>query len=176
MTKKFTKTRIVTESAILIAMAFVLSLFKLWRMPMGGSVTVVSMLPILLIGYRHGLGWGLISGLVYSLLQFVESPYFLTPVQLLLDYVLAFTVLGVTGFFRDKKYGFQIGTILGIFGRFICLVLSGVIFYGMYAADAGFESPLVYSIVYNGSYLLPELILTLIVGTIVVGVLKKRRL
>jgi thiamine transporter len=176
MEKKFSKTRIIIECAILIAMAFVLSLIKVWRMPMGGSITVVSMLPILLIGYRHGAAWGLLSGFIYSILQFIESPYFLTPVQFLLDYVLAFTVLGVTGFFRAKKYGFQIGTILGVAGRFICHVLSGVIFFAEYAAEAGFESPLVYSIAYNGSVMIPELVITLIVGTVVVQVLKKMKL
>ncbi|NLM62546.1 MAG: energy-coupled thiamine transporter ThiT [Clostridiales bacterium] len=176
MEKRLTKTRVVIECAILIAMAFVLSLIKIWRMPMGGSITLVSMLPILLIGYRHGLAWGLISGFVYSILQFIESPYFLTPVQFLLDYVFPFTVLGVAGFFRGKGLGFQIGAVLGIGGRFISHVLSGVIFFAEYAADAGFESPLLYSVVYNGSIMLPELVVTLIVGTIVVEMLRKMKL
>ena len=76
MKREYSKVRALTESAVLIAMAFILSLLKLWKMPLGGSITPVSMLPILLIGYRHGPAWGLISGLGYSILQFIERPYF----------------------------------------------------------------------------------------------------
>jgi thiamine transporter len=139
-------------------------------MPLGGSVTLVSMLPIIIIGLRHGPVWGLCSGLVYSLLQFFQQPYFLTPFQFLLDYIFAFTALGLSGFFKGRKFGFYIGTVIGIGVRFICSFLSGAIFYGMYAADYGFASPYTYSLAYNGGYLLPELIVTLVIGTILIKI------
>jgi len=170
MEKNLTKTRILVECAILIATSYQLSFIKLWPMPMGGSVTLVSMLPIIIIGLRHGPVWGLCSGFAYSILQFIQSPYFLTPFQFLLDYVLAFSALGLSGFFKGMKYGFYAGSVVAIGGRFVSSFLSGVIFYGMYAADYGFASPYTYSLVYNGSYLLVELILTLIIGTILIKI------
>lgn len=170
MEKNMTKTRILVESAILIAMAFLLSFIKVWNMPMGGSITLVSMLPIILIGLRNGPVWGLLAGFVYALLSFIQQPYFVHPFQFLLDYILAFTVLGVSGFFRGRKYGFQVSALIGIGGRFISSFLSGVIFYGMYAADYGFASAYTYSAVYNGAYLLPELILTLVIGSILIKI------
>ena len=137
MKKNYTKVRALTESAVLIAMAFILSMMKLFPMPMGGSITPVSMLPILLIGFRHGLVWGLISGFAFSILQFIEGPYFLFPIQFLLDYTLPFTALGLTGFFRNRKYGFQVGSFIAIGIRTICHVFSGVLFFSEYAAEAG---------------------------------------
>ncbi|MGI6038865.1 MAG: energy-coupled thiamine transporter ThiT [Clostridiales bacterium] len=176
MKKSYSKIRVLTESAILIAMASLLSMIKLWSMPLGGSVTPVSMLPILLIGYRHGPVWGLISGLGYSILQFIERPYFLLPLQFLLDYTLPFTALGLVSFFRNRKYGFQIGSFISIGVRTICHVLSGVLFFGEYAAEAGFDSAVAYTFAYNLSYMIPELILTLAVGTVVIAMLKKANL
>ncbi len=164
------KTRILVESAILIAMAFLLSFIKIWNMPMGGSITLVSMLPILLIGLRRGPVWGLLAGFVYAILEFIQQPYFIHPFQFLLDYIFAFMALGLAGFFRGRKFGFQIGATIGILGRLASSFASGVIFYGMYAADYGFASAYAYSFVYNAAYLIPELILTLIVGTILIKI------
>jgi thiamine transporter len=176
MEKNIGKTRVLIESAILTAMAFLLSFIKLWSMPLGGSITLVSMLPIIIVGLRHGPVWGLCSGFVYSLLQFLQQPYFLTPFQFLLDYVIAFTGLGLSGFFRGRRYGFQVGTLVGIGVRFLSSFLSGVIFYGIYAADYGFASPYIYSLAYNGGYLLPELVITLIIGTILTRIPQLRLL
>ncbi len=176
MKREYSKVRALTESAVLIAMAFILSLLKLWKMPLGGSITPVSMLPILLIGYRHGPAWGLISGFSYSVLQFIESPYFLFPLQFLLDYTLPFTALGLAGFFRNRKYAFQVGSLVAVSARTLCHVLSGVFFFSEYAAEAGYNSAVLYTLAYNLSYMLPELILTLIVGTAVIALLKKANL
>lgn len=165
-----TKTRMLVESAIFVALGFMLSYIQLFQLPMGGSVTLVSMLPILLVGLRHGPAWGFSAGLVFSLLQFIQKPYILTPVQVLLDYFLAFSALGLSGFFKGKKYGFQLSAVIGIGARFLCSFISGVVFYGIYAADYGFASAYLYSLVYNGSYLSVELVLTLIIGTMLIKI------
>lgn len=164
------RTKPLVESALLIAMGFLLSYIQLYQMPMGGGVTLVSMLPIIIIGLRHGPVWGLSSGLAYAILQFIQKPYVLTPVQVFLDYILGFTALGLSGFFRGRKFSFQISTVVCIGVRFISSFMAGVVFYGIYAVDYGFASPYTYSLVYNGSYLLPELILTLAVGMALIKV------
>lgn len=151
-------------SALGIALALVTSYIKLWSMPMGGSVTLLSMLFICLIGYWFGLKYGLITGVAFGLLQFIIDPYMLSIPQVILDYPFAFGALGLSGFFCNKKFGLQIGYVLGVVGRFVCSTLSGVIFFADYAPDG--MNPWIYSIAYQGSYLGVELVLTLIIISI----------
>lgn len=151
-------------SALGIALALVTSYIKLWDMPIGGSVTLLSMLFICLIGYWFGLRYGIVVGMAYGLLQFVIEPTILSVPQVVLDYPLAFGALGLSGVFCNRKYGLQLGYILGVFGRFVCSTLSGVIFFADYAPEG--MHPLIYSISYQGSYLGLEMILTLIVISI----------
>ena len=120
------------------------------------------MLFICLIGYWFGLRTGLMAAAAYGILQLVVDPYIISIPQMLTDYLFAFGALGLSGIFRDKKYGLVKGYLLGIFGRFVFAFLSGVIFFGYYAADYGMSAP-VYSLVYNGSYIGAEGILTLVV-------------
>ncbi len=148
-------------SAAAIALATVTSYIKLWEMPMGGSITLMSMLFICLIGYWFGPKYGLLTGVAYGLLQFFIDPYILSIPQVLLDYPLAFGVLGLSGFFHDKKWGLQIGYVIGVLGRFVCSTLSGVIFFADYAPEG--MHPLAYSAAYQGSYLGVEGIITLII-------------
>lgn len=154
-------TKKLVYSALGIALALVTSYIKLWEMPMGGSVTLLSMFFICLIGYWFGLKYGLITGIAFGLLQFIIDPYMLSVPQVILDYPLAFGALGLSGLFCDKRFGLQIGYAIGVIGRFICSTLSGVIFFADYAPKG--MNPWVYSIVYQGSYLGTEMVITLII-------------
>lgn len=147
--------------AVAIALATVTSYIKVFEMPMGGSVTLLSMLFITLIGYWYGPKYGLVTGAAYGMLQFIIDPYMLSLPQMLLDYPLAFGALGLSGFFSNKKYGLQVGYVVGVAGRFICSLLSGVIFFASYAPEG--MNPWVYSALYQGSYLATEGIITLII-------------
>lgn len=139
-------TKELTTAALCIAAAFLLSFIKIFSMPMGGSITPASMLPIMAFAYIYGVRKGLIVGLVYSLLQFVQEPIFLTPVQFLLDYVLAFSLLGLAGL---AKKTIVPGILYGCGARFVCQFLSGIVFFGMYAPEG---MPVwLYSLGYSGA-------------------------
>lgn len=153
-------TKQLVYSAAAIALAIVCSMIKLFEMPMGGSVTLLSMLFIVLIAYWYGPYVGIMTAVAYGLVQFVTEPIFYTIPQMLLDYPLAFGALGLAGFFHNRKWGLQIGYAVGVFGRFVFSTLSGVIFFAAYAPEG--MHPLVYSVLYQGSYLLPEAVVTLI--------------
>jgi len=157
-------TKKLVYSALGIALALVTSYIKLWEMPMGGSVTLLSMLFVCLIGYWFGLKYGLITGMAFGLLQFIIDPYMLSIPQVILDYPFAFGALGLSGLFCNKKFGLQIGYVIGVVGRFVCSTLSGVIFFADYAPEG--MNPWVYSIAYQGSYIGAELVLTLIIISI----------
>jgi thiamine transporter len=148
-------------SAMGIALAMVTSYIKVWEMPMGGSVTLLSMLFICLIGYWFGAKYGIITGAAYGLLQFVVGPYVLSIPQVLFDYPFAFGALGLSGFFSNRKYGLQIGYAVGVLGRFVFSTLSGAIFFAAYAPEG--MNPWVYSSLYQGTYLGTEGIVTLVI-------------
>lgn len=144
-----------------IALAMVTSYIKVWEMPMGGSVTLLSMLFISLIGYWFGARYGILAGAAFGILQFLIDPYMLSIPQVLFDYPLAFGALGLSGFFRKQKFGLQIGYAVGVLGRFVFSTLSGVIFFAAYAPEG--MNPWVYSALYQGTYLGTEGIITLVV-------------
>lgn len=154
-------TRQLVFSAMAIALAMVTSMVKLMDMPMGGSVTLLSMLFIVLIAYWYGPVAGITTGMAYGLLQFVLEPIFYTLPQMLVDYPLAFGALGLAGFLHNKKFGLQIGYVVGVLGRFVFAFLSGILFFAAYAPEG--MHPAVYSTLYNGSYLLAEAVITLII-------------
>lgn len=139
-------TKQLTMAALCIAAAFLLSFIKVFSMPMGGSITPASMLPILAFAYINGWKKGILVGVCYSLLQFVQEPFFLTPVQFLLDYVFAFGLLGLAGLAQKSIVP---GIVYGCTARFICQFLSGWIFFGMYAPE-GMPAWL-YSLGYSGT-------------------------
>ena len=159
--KQVFNAKLVAFCAVALALATVTSMIKVFEMPMGGSITLFSMLFITLIGYWFGPAVGLITGIAYGLLQLILGPYIISLPQLLVDYPFAFGALGLSGFFSQKKNGLLIGYIVGIFGRFVFAVLSGVIFFGMYAPEN--MSPFTYSIAYNGSYIFAEGLVTVII-------------
>ena len=148
-------------AAVALALATVCSNIRLFRLPMGGAVTLFSMLIVTLIGYWYGSAVGLMAAVAYGLLQMIFDTYVVSLPQVLLDYPLAFGALGLSGFFSEKKNGLIIGYLVGITGRFLFSVLSGVVFFGMYAPEG--MSPLAYSAAYNGSLIYGEGILTILI-------------
>jgi len=164
MFKKTVNTsRKLAFSGVALALAFVLSYIKLWDMPTGGSVTLFSMFFVSIIGYFYGPVWGSLVGFVYSLLQMIQSFYFLSVPQVLLDYTFAFTALGLSGFFHHKKYGLQIGYLVAISARFICSTLAGIVFYSEIVDASGIWPAVWASAIYNGGYIYAEGIITLII-------------
>ena len=129
---------------------------------MGGSLTLCSMLFVTLIGYWYGPYVGIMAGVAYGLLQLIIDPYILSIPQLLVDYPFAFGALGISGFFSNKKHGLLIGYLFGVLGRYFFAVLSGIIFFGVYAADWNM-SPVIYSLAYNGIYIGAEAALTVVI-------------
>ena len=169
-----------TESAILIALGFVLSYVRIKFLPYGGAITCFSMLPILFIGYRCGTVWGLGSGVVYGLLQALQEGALAPPASglteyfamMALDYVFAFGVLGLAAFFRKYRNGLAIASVVCLALRYFCHILSGVILWGSYAWEGW--SVLPYSIAYNGTYMIPEIIFTTTAAYLLVRYLPKR--
>lgn len=154
-------TRKLVFSAMAIALATVASMIKLFHLPMGGSITFFSMLLVSLVGYWYGLGTGLFAGLAYGLLQLIIDPYIISLPQMLVDYVFAFTALGLSGVFSGAKHGLIKGYLLGVVGRYFFAVLSGYIFFGSYSSEYGM-SAMAYSLAYNGIYIFTECGLTIV--------------
>ncbi|MGE5579539.1 MAG: energy-coupled thiamine transporter ThiT [Bacillota bacterium] len=146
---------VMVEGALMVALSFGLSFIKVFHLPQGGSVTLGGMVPLLVFAFRHGVGPGLMAGTAYGLLDLVVNPYVVHPAQLILDYPLAYGLLGLAGLFRKNIVA---GSFLGILGRFVAHVLSGVIFFAQYAEG----NVWVYSATYNGSYLLPEFVISVV--------------
>lgn len=170
-------TKMLVEAGIMIGLATALSYLKIMKLPQGGSVTMGSMIPIIIFALRYGLKPGLLAGLVYSAVQFMVEPFVVHPVQFLLDYPLAFGFLGLSGLMHKAyKQGSMLAAIAGgyiaIGARFLMHFLSGVVFFGEYAKEAGM-SAIVYSAIYNGSYLGVELLITLVALAILVKPLSK---
>ena len=209
-----TKTKRLTESAMLLAMAIVLELVSkmfIPEMPFGGQVTLVSMLPVVLISYRHGVKWGLVSGVAYALIEMAigaktvaaafQPGYFGDSVMVvnalimcLLDYLVAYTMMGLGGIFRNRMENrgaaLACGALVALGARYLAHVVSGYILFSGWAewffTQDGFPawgaslvsslSPqmlgLVYSLVYNGMYMVPEMILTAIAAVLIARVPK----
>lgn len=141
--------------AIFTALATVLSTIIVYPLPQGGSITLASMVPIIWLALRRGPKVGLATAVIYGGIQFAMLPYAIDPIQVLLDYFLAFGVLGLAGFF--PKYPI-VGAAVGVSLRFVMSFISGAVYWApIYAPGL---DPYVYSAVYNGSYMLPELGIT----------------
>lgn len=151
--KKLT-TKQLALCAVCIALGTVLSNIKIFKFPTGGSITLLSMLVICLPGYWFGLGAGILTGVAYGVLQMLIDPYILYPMQLVTDYLLAFGALGLSGLFSQKKQGLIPGYLVGVLGRYVFAVISGWIFFGVYAWEGW--NPLPYSLAYNAIYIFAE--------------------
>ena len=166
--------KMLTESAIMIALATVLSFIKLWDFPAGGSITIASMFPIAVIAYRYGAPWGIFTAIVHGIVQQLVSLSTLSYVTtwqsvvavILLDYVVAFAVVGLAGVFRKKiarpSTALVMGSLLACVLRYLCHVISGAtVWAGLSIPD---EAALIYSISYNATYMIPETIILLLVA------------
>lgn len=158
--KKVTPKRLVF-CATAIALGTVLSNIKLFHFPTGGSITLLSMLFICLPGYWFGIGAGLLTGIAYGALQLMIDPYVLYPMQVIVDYILAFGALGLSGLFANAKHGLLKGYAAAIFGRWFFVTISGWIFFGEYAWEGW--NPLAYSLAYNAIYIFSEAAVTIII-------------
>lgn len=152
-------TRVLVEASLSVALTVTLSYVKIFRMPQGGSITLENV-PLLLFSLRYGFKFGFGAGAVAGLLQLMLGGYVAHPVQAILDYPLAFAALGLAGAMKNHRWmGITIGTI----ARLACHVASGVVFFASYA-PAG-QNPFIYSLVYNGSYMIPNMILSIFMIT-----------
>lgn len=172
------RIRALCEGAIMVALAQALSYLKLYELPNGGSLTP-AMFPILFFAVRWGLGKGLLAGFVFGLLQLIfDGAYAWGWQSMLLDYLVAFTPLGLAGLFRGKSWGIFPGTVLGCAARFVVHYISGITIYRIVAPTevpgfGTFDNASLYSLVYNGVYMLPNMLLALLIAGILYVPLKK---
>lgn len=183
-------------AGVMIAMGTALGFVKPFELPYGGAITLCSMLPVMFFSYRCGLKWGLSAGLVFSVLQLLFGLDALKGISammvvgsIFLDYILAFTVLGLAGMFRGKikndAAAFTLGSFVSMMLRYFCSFLSGWVLWASFNETADMQGfiatffpalgnlsgtalAVVYSLVYNGSYMIPEIILTCVVGFLLV--------
>lgn len=162
-------TKSITYAAVCIAMSFALSYVRVVKLPQGGSITVASLLPLMLYSYLFGTKKGVFAGVIYGILQALQSPNILHPAQFLLDYPLAFASVGLAGAFRSTKameriprLSFALGGLIAGLGRFVMHFLSGWFAFGAFAPSG--NHPALYSFVYQAGYVLPDLVIALAVG------------
>lgn len=211
------KTKKLVTTAMLMAFALILSLIQIFQLPFGGSITLVSMLPMAFVGYMYGTKWGVFAAFIYSVLQLITgmgtvSAFFLPGDSQMalgnavcicvIDYILAYTSLGFGGIFKNKLKSrtaeICFGSIVALMLRYIMHIISGAIFFGAWAewffadssglsqisAMSGFcdwvmktmsgnALSIFYSIVYNGAYMIPEIVITALLAPIVYNVLQK---
>lgn len=151
-------TKMLTHIGLLLALTVILNMIRIYHMPQGGSVTLGGMVPLLLIAYCYGPAVGFLAGFIYGLINLLQDPFILHPVQVLFDYPLPYMAIGLAGFFRKR---FLLGAVVGIAGRFVCHFISGAVFFGSYAPEG--VSPYWYSFLFNASYLVPDLIICLLI-------------
>ena len=156
--------KVLVFSAMCIALASVTSMIKVFEFPTGGSITLASTFFATLPGFFFGPAVGIAAGFAHGILQFFLGPYILTPVQVFIDYGLAFAAFGLSGFFAGQKFGYQKGYIAACTGRWFFAFLSGWIFFGEYAWE-GWNAA-AYSAVYNIIYILGEAVIVLIIISI----------
>jgi thiamine transporter len=154
------KVKTLTYTSICIAMATLLSYVPIFNMPQGGSVTLLSMFFITLIGYWFGVSVGVLGGIVFGIIQLITNPFIITPIQVLLDYPMAFGSLGMAGLFKGKKNGLNKGYLLGSLLRLTFSTISGAIFFGEFTS---LNQNILPSFIYNASYIFTEIIITLII-------------
>ena len=167
MNQKQTYVRMLAEEGLMVVLAQILGYIKLWEMPWGGSICL-SMLPIFLFAVRWGLSSGLMAGFVLGVLQFMFDGGFALGWQSILgDYLVAFTVLGFAGLFRGKKGGIFTGTMVGSAARFLVHYVVGATIWAEYMPEEFFgmtmTTPWFYSFLYNGFYMVIDMILCLII-------------
>ena len=177
MSRSVTKTRVMVECALMIALATILGYIPLFELPQGGSITLFSTLPIMVVGWRHGLKWGVFTGFVHGLIQMMlgfKNVLYCTTIGsmvlcILLDYILAFMALGLVALFakpfQNHLAGVAVSSVCVGMLRYLCSFLSGILIWGGYAPEG---TPVwIYSLTYNGSFMIPEMIITAIAAVVV---------
>jgi len=152
--------RLVIESLLVIALSFVLGFIKLWRMPQGGEVSMV-MLPLIIFALLRGPLAGFLAGASFGFVHFAQNPVMAHPLQFMLDYPLAFGSAGLAGFFAPPAGSSLlslVGVLVAMAGRFACHTLSGLIFIGLFLSSAP-ANPLLYVILYNAAYMIPDTVI-----------------
>ncbi len=210
------KTKKLATIGVVVALGVILTLIKVYQLPYGGAITLAGMVPVVILGYKYGIKWGLFSGLIFAVIQMVlgatmsqafagmyDPEHVAASVgkmiaMALLDYIVAFTVLGLSGMFKNKIKNDTLAIALGggtaVFLRFVSHFLSGVILWGSYAEwfftevmtnetgknilakYSGFSLAAVYSFIYNGSFMIPEIIITVFAVTVLMSVKPLKRL
>lgn len=159
-------SRTLAHAALCIALSTILSYFRLYRFSFGGSVTLVSMLPVILFAAAYGPARGIVAGCAYGLLQLIQDFYISHPVQLLLDYPVAFAMLGLAGFAyiipMPERARLPIAVLIAAAGRFAAHLISGAVFFGSYAEPG--QTAIAYSFFYNIGYMGPDAALCLVVA------------
>ena len=166
-------TRVLVEAAMMVAIGTVLSIFKLIDLPYGGGVTIAAMLPVIIISYRHGLGWGLLTGLVFGIIQQLlgldnlgyVTGWISVIAVILLDYVVAYMATGLGGVFRKsmkQPYALLFGAIVVGVVRFVFHTIAGATVWAELPIPTG--ASLAYSLGYNATYMIPETIITAVAG------------
>lgn len=164
--------RVLTEAALAIALAFVLGFIKLLDLPFGGSISL-EMVPLILLALRQGVVPGVLAGVVYGFLNLMVDPFIVHPVQVILDYPVAFGALGLAGLFKPTTYGTVLGTFVATAARFVAHFVSGVVFFATYAPEGW--NPAVYSAAYNAIYLVPSLIIAVVGVRLLLAALAQAR-
>ena len=179
-TNSHLKLRALCEGAVLVALAQILGYIKLFELPNGGAINF-GMLPIFLFCARWGFGKGMLASFCYSLLQLMlDGAYAWGWQSMIGDYIVAYTVLGVAGLFYKHKHGLYIGTVVGCLARFLVAYIVGVVIWGEYMPEQFFgmtmTTPWFYSALYNGAYMLPDMVLVLIAGILLMKTPAKKYL
>ena len=175
------KTRKLTTCAIIIALACVASVIKLYRFPFGGSVTLLSMLLISLPAWIYGTRTGIVSGLCYGIIQFALGPTFISLPQFFLDYILAFSIMGLGGIFKDSSHSLIKCYVTAAISRWAAATLAGLAWVAAGSTVWDGWNPILYSMAYNGAYISAEAILTLAIVSLpqmknMLGYLKEKAL
>lgn len=161
-------SRKIANASMCIAIAFVLSCIKVYKMPQGGSITPASMLPLVAFSVACGPLQGAIVGCAYGLLGLIQDPYVIHPIQLLVDYPLASGALALGGLVcfipMKKHFKLPVAVLLGALGRYLMAVLSGTVFFAEYAPVG--QTALAYSLIYNLSYLGPDALICILVACV----------
>ena len=160
---KFKKVKLdakmISRIGIALALACVLQILRIYQFPMGGSVTLGGMVPLLLIAFTYGPEVGFLTGFLYGLLNLFMDPYFVHPVQILFDYPLPSLAIGLAGYFKNRRL---LGTSVAFIAKFICHFISGVVFFGSYGAEFGM-GPALYSLAVNGPMVAADAIICLVI-------------
>ena len=207
MSKMNLKVQRMTVSGIMLALATVLSFVTIYRLPYGGGITLLSMLPVVMLGYMYGKSWGLLCGFAYGIIQAIFGAAMSSAFAgqglvsavgiLVLDYIVAFSVLGLSGLFKgvvkNHTVAFAAGSFVVTFLRYVTHTASGAIFFGSYAEwfftqettaafgpgilekYSGVALFVVYSLIYNGTYMIPEIILTTVFSVVLITAVKPLR-